>query len=89
MEAFMVWGLMAAPRTPDSEERDEINRAVKTVAQAYYIQSGFKQIVDEKADEYEDRFIKPLPEELKKTAGVIIFILKTYQDGKITYTWSF
>lgn len=87
IESFLVWGVVTASRLPANEDKAELNDALQTAAQAYYIQSGLKDNVDDKLKRYEREYIKPLPIELRQTVVWGLILGRIIQEKRIVYSW--
>jgi len=87
IESFLVWGVVTSSRMPASDDRRKLNDALQTAAQAYYIQSGLKDNVDERIKKYEKEYIKPLPIELRQAVAWTLIIGRAIQEQRVTYSW--
>ena len=74
--------IVTAPMTASADMEQD---AYRHVALASYKQSGAEQVVER----YVEKQLKKVPEPIKATVSNTYLIVKTIQDRKVTYTWSF
>jgi hypothetical protein len=88
-EGIVLTGLLIFAQSQSHASQSEYNAAIKAASQAAFIQSGMKDVADAALGRYERKYREVTPDKVQTVLGWSVWLAKTAQDGKITYSWSF